>query len=164
MSAFHAATFLFPGECVTTTRKPASNILVLMDSPSPPMPPVINAILFGTIVIITPPLSMRSDTAFCNLTGGLWHQIDACHKHARSAPTRLTNSSFTLSPAFPSPGSHPRASAGPLLLPTNSPAPNHTNNLAYSTVAGLPFSGVASPRERGAPAPPYEFAGSEPYE
>src|SRR5450759_4960449 len=44
MSAFHAATFLFPGECVTTTRKPASYILVLIDSPSPPMPPVISAI------------------------------------------------------------------------------------------------------------------------
>jgi hypothetical protein len=31
-------------------------------------------------------------------------------------------------------------------------------------VAGFPFFGVTSPRERGAPAPPYEAAGSEPYE
>src|SRR5471030_889882 len=84
MSAFHAVAFLFPGECVTTTRKPASCILVLIDSPRPPMPPVISAILFGTIVTITPPVWMRSNTAGRYFTERIWRYIDPHHKLTRS--------------------------------------------------------------------------------
>src|SRR6266545_7774364 len=47
MSAVQRPDFSFEGEQVTATRYPASDILVLMISPNPPMPPVMSASRFA---------------------------------------------------------------------------------------------------------------------
>src|SRR5689334_789803 len=67
MSPSHASACVFCGEYVTTTSKPASSILLVMEAPRPPIPPVTNASRFAMRLSFTGHVPFEVQAGFCQI-------------------------------------------------------------------------------------------------